>query len=199
MTKKEFMEALEWQLKALPKKEKKSSLSYYEEMIGDRMEDGLTEEEAVAAAGTPEEAAEEIFKGLSLIDKARVTIERNGKSRNATKAEKVLLCMSLPILIPLIIAAVSVGLSLFIAAWVLFICYLAVILALIAGGIGGFGIGIAYILRGDTAGGLMTAGAGLALLALGLLLIPTVKPLFRLMKKTVKFSVNKEEDHHEEA
>ena len=195
MTKIEFMDALAWQLKALPKKEKESSLAYYEEMIGDRMEDGLTEEEAVAAAGTPEEAAEEIFKGLSLIDKARVTISRNSRTRNATKTEKVLLCLSLPILIPLVIAAVAVGLALFIAAWAVFISWCAAILALIAGGIGAVALGIAASVHGDIAGGLMYAGAGLVCAGVGLLLIPTVKPLFRFLKKTVKFSIHKEENH----
>lgn len=195
MTKKEFMDALSWQLKALPKKEKKSSLSYYEEMIGDRMEDGMSEEEAVAAAGTPEEAAEEIFKGLSLIDKARMTISKGGRTRNATKAEKVLLCLSLPILIPLVIAAVSIGLTMFIVSWALFISWCAVVAAFILGGIGAIVLGIADFVRGGIAGRLMLIGAGIACAGAGLALIPTVKPLFKLIKKTVKFSIHKEADH----
>lgn len=186
MTKKEFMDALSWQLKALPKKEKKSSLSYYEEMIGDRMEDGMSEEEAVAAAGTPEEAAEEIFKGLSLIDKARMTISKGGRTRNATKTEKVLFWFSLPILIPLVIAAVSIGLTLFIVSWALFISWCAVVAAFILGGIGAIVLGIADFVRGGIAGKLMLIGAGIACAGVGLALIPTVKPLFKLIKKTVK-------------
>lgn len=195
MTKKEFMDALSWQLKALPKKEKKSSLSYYEEMIGDRMEDGMSEEEAVAAAGTPEEAAEEIFKGLSLIDKARMTISKGGRTRNATKTEKVLFWFSLPILIPLVIAAVSIGLTLFIVSWALFISWCAVVAAFILGGIGVIVLGIADFVRGGIAGRLMLIGAGIACAGVGLALIPTVKPLFKLIKKTVKFSIHKEADH----
>ena len=195
MTKIEFMDALAWQLKALPKKEKESSLAYYEEMIGDRMEDGLTEEEAVAAAGTPEEAAEEIFKGLSFIDKARVTISRNSRTRNATKTEKVLIWLSLPILIPLVIAAVSIGLTLFIVSWALFICWCAVVAALILGGIGAVVIGFADLVRGGIAGRLIYAGAGLVCAGIGAALIPTIKPLFRFLKKTVKFSIHKEENH----
>ena len=195
MTKKEFMDALSWQLKALPKKEKKSSLSDYEEMIGDRIEDGMSEEAAVAAAGTPEEAAEEIFKGLSLIDKARMTISKGGRTRNATKTEKVLFWLSLPILIPLVIAAVSIGLTLFIVSWALFISWCAVVAAFTLGGIGAVALGIAALARGDLAGGLLYAGAGLACAGVGLILITTVKPLFKFIKKTVKFSIHKEADH----
>ena len=197
MTKKEFIEALSWQLKALPKKERESSLAYYEEMIGESMEDGLSEEEAVAAAGTPEEASEEIFKGLSLIDKARMTISKSGRSRNATKAEKVLICLGLPILIPLIIAAVSIGLALFVTAWAVFLSWCAVLIALIAGGVGIFAFGIAALVRADAAGGLMYAGAGLVCSGIGLFLLPTIKPLFKLMKKHLKITVNKEADHEE--
>lgn len=195
MTKKEFMDALSWQLKALPKKEKKSSLSYYEEMIGDRMEDGMSEEEAVAAAGTPEEAAEEIFKGLSLIDKARMTISKGGRTRNATKTEKVLFWLSLPILIPLVIAAVSIGFTLFIVSWALFISWCAVVAAFILGGIGAIVLGIADFVRVGIAGRLMLIGAGIACAGVGLALIPTVKPLFKFIKKTIKFSIHKEADH----
>ena len=195
MTKKEFIEALSWQLKALPKKERESSLAYYEEMIGESMEDGLSEEEAVAAAGTPEEASEEIFKGLSLIDKARMTISKGGRTRNATKTEKVLFWLSLPILIPLVIAAVSIGLTLFIVSWALFISWCAMVAAFILGGIGAIVLGIADFVRVGIAGRLMLIGAGIACAGVGLALIPTVKPLFKFIKKTIKFSIHKEADH----
>ena len=46
MNKQEFLYELKGKLWALSEEEKKSSLEYYTEMIDDRMEDGLSEEEA---------------------------------------------------------------------------------------------------------------------------------------------------------
>ena len=49
MTKTEFFAALDALLEHLPEEERKKTLDYYEEAIADRMDDGMTEEEAVAA------------------------------------------------------------------------------------------------------------------------------------------------------
>ena len=51
----EFLKELKAQLWALPEADRQNSLDYYSEMIDDRMEDGLTEEEAVAAIGDLDE------------------------------------------------------------------------------------------------------------------------------------------------
>ena len=40
------------------------SLDYYEEMIDDRMEDGMSEEEAVAAVGHPDDVFRDILAAL---------------------------------------------------------------------------------------------------------------------------------------
>ena len=51
MTKAEFLKALEEKLSALSAQDRAASLAYYEEIIDDRMEEGLCEADAVAAAG----------------------------------------------------------------------------------------------------------------------------------------------------
>ena len=50
MNKQEFLSALQNALAGLPKKDRQKTLAFYSEMIDDRMEDGMTEEEAVAIA-----------------------------------------------------------------------------------------------------------------------------------------------------
>ena len=50
MTKAEFLKALEEKLSALSAEDRAASLAYYEEIIDDRMEEGLCEADAVAAA-----------------------------------------------------------------------------------------------------------------------------------------------------
>ena len=55
MTKQEFLAELREKLKGLPEQDLEERLSFYSESIEDRMEDGLSEEEAVAGVGTVEE------------------------------------------------------------------------------------------------------------------------------------------------
>ena len=50
MNKQEFLSRLRKQLKGLEDKEER--ITFYSEMIDDRMEEGLSEEEAVAAVGS---------------------------------------------------------------------------------------------------------------------------------------------------
>ena len=47
MKKQEFLDLLKNRLWALPERDIQQSLDYYKEMIDDRMEDGLSEEDAV--------------------------------------------------------------------------------------------------------------------------------------------------------
>ena len=51
MNKSEFLNSLEEKLKELPKDEIRKTIDYYDEMIDDRIEDGMTEEEAVKSIG----------------------------------------------------------------------------------------------------------------------------------------------------
>ena len=61
MKKNEFLLELKERLVGLPETDMKQSLDYYTEMIDDRMEDGLSEEEAVAAIGDLDEIVRQIL------------------------------------------------------------------------------------------------------------------------------------------
>ena len=50
MTKNEFTRVLKSKINHLPKSERRKILQYYYEMISERMEDGMTEAEAIDAA-----------------------------------------------------------------------------------------------------------------------------------------------------
>jgi uncharacterized membrane protein len=58
MTKYEFLMTLTHRLSHLPREAVEERVNFYIESIEDRIEDGVPEEEAVAAVGTPEEVAE---------------------------------------------------------------------------------------------------------------------------------------------
>ena len=52
MTKREFIDVLNARTGALPEAERERLSAYFAEIIDDRMEDGVSEEEAVAALGS---------------------------------------------------------------------------------------------------------------------------------------------------
>ena len=64
MNKSEFLNSLEEKLKELPKDEIRKTIDYYDEMIDDRIEDGMTEEEAVKSISKAKK--ENIEKKLSM-------------------------------------------------------------------------------------------------------------------------------------
>ena len=66
MKKNEFLAELRGRLAGLSEADLNRSLDYYAEMIDDRMEDGLSEDEAVNAVGTPAVIAEDILKEMPL-------------------------------------------------------------------------------------------------------------------------------------
>ena len=67
MKKSEFIEALRGRLQGIPREDLEERLAFYEEMIDDRIEDGLSEEEALAAVGSVESVAEAILQEQLLL------------------------------------------------------------------------------------------------------------------------------------
>ena len=61
MNKTAFLKSLKKQLKRLKASELEKQLNYYEEIIADMTENGLSEEDAIARLGTPETIAQEIL------------------------------------------------------------------------------------------------------------------------------------------
>ena len=155
MKKREFLAALGGALSALPQEEREERLSFYGEMIDDRIEEGLSEEEAVADIGSVDAAAADI-----LGERAPVAAVKEDKPKRKTW-QTVLLILGAPVWAPLLIAAAAVVLAGFVVLWVLIAALWAVFASLAAGGVGGIAFGITYAAVGDRAGGLGTLAAGL--------------------------------------
>lgn len=158
MTKITFLMALHDRLSALPKEDVEERLRFLSEMIEDRMEEGLSEEEAVAAVGTPEEIAAHILAEYS--PAATENVEDPPKPQRKT-GEILLLVLGAPLWIPLLIAAFAVIFSLYVSLWSVIVSLWAAAVSLVACAIGcaaacvGFAAG-AYPLTGTA-----TLGAGL--------------------------------------
>lgn len=66
MTKIRFILSLQERLSGLPKDDLEERLSFYSEMIEDRMEEGLSEEDAVAAIGNMDDLISRIVADIPL-------------------------------------------------------------------------------------------------------------------------------------
>jgi uncharacterized membrane protein len=101
-------------LYGLPQNEVDEQISFYSEMIDDRVEDGMSEDEAVAQIGTVENVATQIISQtpLTTIIKERLTPKRQLKAWEIT-----LLIVVSPIGVSLLIALCAVIVSLYAALW----------------------------------------------------------------------------------
>ena len=167
MDKREFLARLEAGLRGLPPKDLAEHLSFYEEMIEDRIEDGLTEAEAVAGIGPVEDIVQQIVAETPL---RKIVRERMRPERKMRAWEIVLLTLGSPIWLSLLIAAFAVLLSVYVVIWSVIVSLWAVDLGLAAGGLAGVVTGIVFVCRGNFLTGLAMIGAGLLCLGLGIFL-----------------------------
>ena len=150
MTKLEFLFALREKSKGLAQNDMEERLRFYSEMIEDRMEEGLLEEEAVASVGTVEEIAEQLSTDSPAIKTAK----------KLKSWEIVLIALGFPVWFSLLIAALAVVVSLYVSARAVVISLWAVFGALVGCAFSGVVAGIGFVLVGHGLPGLATIGAG---------------------------------------
>ena len=155
MRKNEFLAALRARLSALPVAEREERIGFYSEMIDDRIEEGLSEEEAVDGVGSVEDIANQI---LSEGPPMRVEVK---EKRKLGAGVIVLLALGSPIWLSLAVAAFAVLIAFYAVLWSLVAVVWSVFAALVAAGFGG-------IIGGITVAIVSNAFAGLALIAAAL-------------------------------
>ncbi|MBQ3939072.1 MAG: DUF1700 domain-containing protein [Clostridia bacterium] len=163
MNKQEFISQLEKALAGLPKDDVLERLSFYGELIDDRVEDGLSEEEAVAEAGPADEVAKQILADIPL---QKLVRERITGRRRMGAWEIILLVLGFPLWFPLLVVALVLVLCAYVVIWVLVICLWAVFVSFIAGAVCGVAGGVIDFFRGYRREGVMIIGAGLLLAGL---------------------------------
>lgn len=163
MKKLEFILALHNRLSGLPQEEAEERLLFYGEMIDDRMEEGMTEEEAVAAIGSVDAIVQQILADIPLSSLAKQWVK---PKRRLSGGEILMLVLGSPIWLSLLIAAFAVVLSVYVALWAVVASLWAVPVSLAGTAIGGAILSV-MLLAADS-GAICAAYAGLALLCAGL-------------------------------
>lgn len=112
MTKQEFLSELERALGKLPHAEVEQALAFYDEAISDRMEDGLSEAEAVADLGPIDEIAAQIAAETPPIPRAIARANTGSRTLNI-----VLIAVFSPIWVPVVLALAAAALAVYVAIW----------------------------------------------------------------------------------
>lgn len=127
MNKQEFLTQLRNGLSGLPKEDIEERLNFFSEMIDDRMEEGLSEEEAVKLAGSVDEIVAQTVAEIPL---AKIAKERISPKRQLRVWELVLIIVGSPIWLSLAIAVIAVIFSVYVSLWAVIISLWSVFVAL---------------------------------------------------------------------
>ena len=152
MNKKEFLKELRKGLCKLPKHDIEERLSFYGEMIDDRIEEGLSEEEAVLGVGP-------IDKIISQITGEAPVLKKKPKKTIST-LEIALLILGSPIWLSLFIAAFAILFAVYVVLWSVVVALWSVAISLAACIFGGIVAAAVFFFGGNTVSAIAVLGAG---------------------------------------
>lgn len=190
MTKLEFIESLRARLTGLPQEEINARTEFYVEMIHDRMEEGESEAEAVAAVGSVDDVAREILAQIPL---GRLVKQRVKPQKKLSTAEILLLVLGSPLWLALLLGAFGVTVGVVVGVLGGVIALLASLWAsfsaLVACGVAGVPAGVLLAVTGHGIAGVGLVGAALACLGLSIFAYyvskHTTKATLWLFKKSI--------------
>ncbi len=163
MTREEFLERLGDLLACLPAEQIEESKAFYNEAIADRMEDGMSEEEAVAAIGSPGAVAEAILDDLPAVPRAIARTKRKSPT-----LLWILTIVGSPVWVPLLLAFAAIAITIYLCIWILALCVWIIALALGISGIAALALFICGIAVGNIPYILAMLGVGLGLIGAAL-------------------------------
>ena len=171
MTKQEFLSSLRLRLKDLPKDELEERLTFYTEMIDDRTEEGLSEDEAIAEIGSIDEIVEQINADV---------VPRVQSKKGASKRATILLAVSSPLWIALLSAAFAIVFSVFVSIWAVVASIWALFASFAISAPAALVLGFGYAFGGNVLTGVAMLGIGSVLAGLAIFLFFGCKALTRL-------------------
>ena len=158
MNKQEFLDGLRKGLTGLPQDDIEERLAFYSEMIDDRTEEGLSEEEAVAEVGSVDEIIRQTVADTPL---SRVVKERIKPKRRLRAWEIVLLILGSPIWLSMGIAVAATIFAIYAVLWSVIAALWAVFCAFVVCAVASVPGCIVIALRSGGAAGLAVLSAGI--------------------------------------
>ena len=163
MNKREFLKLLREKLNGLPEQEIDERIQFYDEMIADRMEEGLAEEIAVEKIGSAEELAWQIISEHSSMNAIATKLKEKVQEQKAA-----LFVVGSPIRSTLLIMALVVAFSLYVSVWAVVISLWAIGASFVGCAIGGVFLCGLYAYLGNIPLSVFALGATFALTGLSI-------------------------------
>ena len=172
MKKTEFLIKLVQGLSSLPQAEVEERIAFYSEMIDDKMEEGLSEEEAVASIGSVQAVIDQSIADTPLLSLIK---ERIKPTRKLQGWQITLIALGSPIWISLLVSAFAVVITLYASIWAVAVSLWASFGAIVGGGAGGVLGGFLFLFLGKLPAGFGLIGAGLVCGGLSILMFYACK------------------------
>lgn len=184
MNKNEFLTELRKGLSGLPQNDIEERISFYEEMIDDHIEEGLSETDAVNAIGNINEIISQIIADTPL---SKLVKEKIKPKRYLRAWEIILIILGSPLWISLLVAIFAIILSVYLVLWSLVICLWSVEFSFWACIPAGIVAGIVHISNDNVFSGIAFISAAIIFAGLSIFLFfgcrAATKGTFKLTKK----------------
>lgn len=185
MNKQGFFIALRKGLSGLPQEEIEERLTFYSEMIDDRIEEGLTESEAVREIGPVDTIVTQILADIPLAK----PVKESACPNKAPRAWKiVLLVLGSPIWLSLLLAAFAIILAVYIVIWSVVVTLWSIEAAFAGGVLCGIVSAAVLAFQGNGLTGLAMLSAGICCAGLSVFMFfgskAVTKGILLLTKKT---------------
>ena len=181
MNKQEFLDNLRGALSGLTQSEIDGRLAFYAEMIDDKVEEGMSEEQAVTELGSAEDIASQIISEIPI---TRLIKERVKPKRRLSVWEFVLLFLGFPLLI----AVFAIIFTVYVAVWSVILSLWAVFVSFIVSALFGAVCGVLSIICSNSLKGISLIGLSIVSLGLSILMffacLAATKGILLLTKKT---------------
>lgn len=174
MNKQEYLSAIRVRIPKMPTEDMERFIAYYSEMIDDRMEDGMTEEEAVATMDTPDEAVDQILEDTPL---SKIVKQKIKPTHRLRAWEIVLIVLGSPVWVPLLLTAGILVLSMLVVVFSLLITFYAVVISAAVAGIAGVLAVVPFLMISNVPAAVFMLGCGFAGVGLAILFFVAVKPV----------------------
>lgn len=191
MNKQTFLEELYHLLKPLSNTERQQHIDYYGEMIDDRVEDGLSEEDAVAALGRAADIAAQILGDLPPKNARKYPVWAIVLIALGSPLWISLLLAAVAVMVSIVISLVAVYISVFLSLWAILAGLYAAVLGLFIGFLAAIGGGIYLLFQSIPLPGVALLGAGLICSGCAVLLFLLCNLLARLLWRLSKWSMLK--------
>lgn len=164
MNKNEFLQELSMEILGLPQEDTEHWLEYYTEMLEDRIEEGMSEEEATASLGDPKAIARQILAQTPF----RKLIKNKIKPKHKLRVwEIVLVALGSPIWLALAVSVAAIFFSVFVSLWAGIVSIWAGELSVAVSGLAGIVFSFLFMGTGSTLQGVLLLGGGLVCAGLG--------------------------------